>query len=64
MKCLILCRVSSKEQEETGYSLPAQEKLLTEYANRCGYEISKLFYISESAGGKKQRELFDEMMAF
>ena len=64
MKSVLLCRVSSKEQEETGYSLPAQEKLLTAYAERCGYEVPKVFYISESAGGKKQRELFDEMMSF
>ena len=64
MKSVLLCRVSSKEQEETGYSLPAQEKLLTAYAQRCEYEVAKAFYISESAGGKKQRELFDEMMSF
>jgi hypothetical protein len=29
--------VSSKEQEETGYSLPAQEKLLRDYADRKNY---------------------------
>jgi len=33
---VLYCRVSSKEQEETGYSLPSQEKLLSEYANRKG----------------------------
>ena len=27
-KAIILARVSSKEQEETGYSLPAQESYL------------------------------------
>jgi len=33
-QAIAYCRVSSKEQEETGYSLPAQEKLLKEYAQR------------------------------
>jgi site-specific DNA recombinase len=33
-KAVGYCRVSSKEQEETGYSLPAQEKLVREYAEK------------------------------
>ena len=64
MKSVLLCRVSSKEQEETGYSLPAQEKLLKEYAAKQGYDVSRVFSISESAGGKKQREIFNGMMAY
>jgi DNA invertase Pin-like site-specific DNA recombinase len=31
-KAVLYCRVSSKEQEESGYSLDAQEKLLKDYA--------------------------------
>ena len=64
MKTVLLCRVSSKEQEETGYSLPAQEKLLKEYATRQNFDVAKTFSISESAGGKKQREIFNGMMAY
>ena len=64
MRAVLLCRVSSKEQEETGYSLPAQEKLLKEYATRQNFDVAKTFSISESAGGKKQREIFNGMMAF
>src|SRR3990167_9683322 len=64
MKAVLLCRVSSKEQEETGYSLPAQEKLLTSYGNNKGFKTAKNFSITESASGKKQREIFDGMMAF
>ena len=45
-ECVIYCRVSSKEQEETGYSLPAQEKLLVEYAHRKGFELVKAFTIA------------------
>ena len=42
MNAIIYCRVSSKEQVEN-YSLPFQEKVCREYANRCGYEVLKTF---------------------
>ncbi|MGB9726699.1 MAG: recombinase family protein [Minisyncoccia bacterium] len=64
MKTVLFARVSSREQEETGYSLPAQEKLLKEYAERKGFRIAKKFSISESASGKSQREIFNEMMEY
>ena len=64
MKSTILCRVSSKEQEETGYSLPAQEELLTKYALKRDLNVCKVFSISESASGQKQRAIFDEMMSY
>jgi site-specific DNA recombinase len=51
-KAVGYCRVSSKEQEETGYSLPAQEKLVREYAEKMGFELVKVFSISESASGR------------
>lgn len=40
-KCLIYARVSSKEQEDTGYSLDSQEKLLREYATKNYLEVKK-----------------------
>ena len=64
MKAVIYTRVSSREQEETGYSLPAQEKLLRDYAQRNGFEIAKVFSISESASGKRQREIFNQMLSY
>jgi DNA invertase Pin-like site-specific DNA recombinase len=64
MKTVIFCRVSSKEQEETGYSLPAQEKFLREYADKQGLEVTKVFAISESAAGKIQRKTFNEMLEY
>ena len=64
MKTAIFCRVSSKEQEETGYSLPAQEKFLREYADKQGLEVAKVFAVSESAAGKVQRKIFIEMVAY
>src|SRR3989344_3723295 len=64
IKAVLYCRVSSKEQEEAGYSLPSQEKLLKEYADRKGFVITKTFSIAESASGAKQRKVFDEMIKF
>jgi site-specific DNA recombinase len=64
MKSVLYCRVSSKEQEETGFSLPAQEKLLKEYAIRKDFEVVKIFSISESASGAKQRKVFTDMLAY
>ncbi len=63
-KAVIYARVSSREQEETGYSLPAQEKLLSDYAARKEYDIVKVFSISESASGAKQRQVFYEMIRY
>lgn len=64
MKAVLFCRVSSKEQEETGYSLPAQEKYLREYAQRMGFVVDKVFAVSESASGKVQRKVFNEMVYY
>ena len=64
VKAVIYCRVSSREQEETGYSLPAQEKLLREYAERKGLNVVKVFSVAESASGAKQRIVFAEMMSY
>ena len=63
-RCILYCRVSSKEQEEKGYSLEAQEKLLSTYADRNNLLISKTFKISESASGKQIRKTFNEMLRY
>ncbi len=63
-KSVIFCRVSSREQEETGYSLDAQEKLLRDYADRNELEVIKVFSVSESASGRKQRKNFEDMMKY
>lgn len=63
-KSVSYCRVSSKEQEETGYSLPSQEKLMQEYADRKIFEMARIFSIAESASGSKQRKIFSEMMVY
>ncbi|MFA7385816.1 MAG: recombinase family protein [Candidatus Paceibacterota bacterium] len=64
MKSILFARVSSREQEETGYSLPSQEKLLKEYNNKKGFNVAKNFSISESASGRNQRKTFNEMLEY
>lgn len=63
-QCIIYCRVSSKEQEDRGYSLEAQEKLLKDYAGRNEFGIAKIYKISESASGKLIRKTFSEMLVY
>ncbi|MES2314944.1 MAG: recombinase family protein [Patescibacteria group bacterium] len=63
-KAVIYARVSSKEQEETGYSLPAQEKLLEEHAQRKDMKVVKTFSVAESASGAKQRKVFSDMIDY
>ncbi len=63
-KTILSCRVSSKEQAEEGYSLDAQEKFLTDYANKNDFDVVKIFRISESASGKQLRKVFYEMFDF
>jgi site-specific DNA recombinase len=64
IKAVIICRVSSKEQEETGYSLDAQEKLLNEYADKNKISVVKVYKISESASGKQARKKFYEILQY
>ncbi|MSU74874.1 recombinase family protein, partial [Candidatus Kaiserbacteria bacterium] len=63
-KCVLYARVSSREQEETGYSLDAQEKLLRQYAEKNGHVVTRVFRVSESASGAKMREEFSKMMRY
>ena len=62
MKCIILARVSSKEQEENN-SIPSQIRRLNEYAERNNLEILKTFRIVESSL-KSNRTQFNEMLKF
>lgn len=62
-KAVIYCRVSSKEQE-IGYSLDSQQKLLEEYAGKNNFKIEKIYRISESASGRQIRKTFNEMLQY
>jgi DNA invertase Pin-like site-specific DNA recombinase len=49
IKAVAYARVSSKEQEKTGYSIPAQVKIIKEYAIENQIKIVKTFRDSETA---------------
>ena len=46
---VIYTRVSSREQQQEGFSLGAQSKLLREYADRNGFQITRAFEDVETA---------------
>ncbi len=62
-QAVIYARVSSKEQEKEGYSIPAQLKLLRDHASVHGLKIVREFTDIETAK-KAGRKQFGEMFAF
>jgi site-specific DNA recombinase len=62
-KAVLYARVSSKEQEREGYSIPAQCKLLRSYARRHDYQIVHEFIDVETAK-QSGRTHFTEMIRF
>ena len=60
-KVVIYARVSSKEQEKEGYSIPAQLDLLRKYAQRNNFTIVKEFEDVETAKSSG-RTYFNEMI--
>lgn len=60
---VLYARVSSKEQEKEGYSIPAQFSLLHDYAQRHNLNIIKEFHEAETAK-KSGREQFQAMIKF
>ena len=63
MQAIIYARVSSREQEQEGYSIPAQLKLLRDYASKNGFEIVREFIDIETAKAAG-RTAFGEMVDF
>lgn len=59
-----LARVSSKRQEDEGYSLPAQKRFLANYAADRNFKVLKTFEIAESASKAVQRKIFQDAMKF
>ena len=64
IQSLSFVRVSTREQAEEGYSLQAQEKLVKEYADNNNFLIVKIFSVPESASGKQERKLFNELLDY
>lgn len=63
LQAVVYARVSSKEQERDGFSIPAQLKLLHTYAEQRGLKITAEFVDVETAK-KAGRTGFGEMLAF
>lgn len=58
-----IARVSSKDQQE-GYSLESQDKLITTYSKNQNMRLVKVFKIAETASKAKQRRIFRDAMKF
>ena len=63
MKAVLYTRVSSKEQEQEGFSLDAQVKLGREYARRKKLTIEREWKVSESAWSAGRKE-FGQMVEY
>ena len=61
VKAVIYARVSTKDQEREGYSIPAQLLLLRGYAMEFHFKVVQEFVESESAG-KAGRSRFNQMV--
>jgi site-specific DNA recombinase len=62
-KAAIYARVSSKEQEKEGFSIPAQLKLLTSYANEKGFTVVQQ-YVDVETAKRAGRTSFTAMLDF
>jgi site-specific DNA recombinase len=61
---VILARVSSKSQEDEGYSLDSQLKLLEGYCEKNGLRVVKVFKIAETASKTQSRMVFHELLSY
>lgn len=61
---VILARVSSKSQEDEGYSLDSQVKLLENYSESKKLRVRKIFKITETASKTAQRKVFKQAMTY
>lgn len=60
---VLYARVSSREQEQEGYSIQAQIKLLRDYASKNNFKILREFVDVETAKTSGRKE-FGEMVRF
>ncbi len=61
-QCFVYARVSSKEQEKEGFSIPAQLKLLNGYAAKEGF-IAKEEFVDVETAKRSGRTGFSKMVA-
>jgi DNA invertase Pin-like site-specific DNA recombinase len=63
-RTVALARVSSKAQQEEGYSLDAQLKVLRQYCREHKLDVVTEFRISETASKNERRTVFREMLRY
>ena len=63
VQVVLYARVSSKDQEKEGFSIPAQLRLLREYAESKGFEIAQEFTDVETAKASGRTHL-TQMLAY
>lgn len=63
-KAIILARVSSKAQEDEGYSLDAQLKLMRDYCKSKTLTAVKEFRVAETASRQERRKVFQELLVY
>ena len=61
---VILARVSSKSQEDEGYSLDSQVKLLQGYCLNNNLRAIKVYKIAETASKEQSRKVFNELLTY
>lgn len=61
---VILARVSSKSQEDEGYSLDSQLKLLQNYCDYHEFQVVRVFKIAETASKEQGRKVFHELLRY
>ncbi|NDC95241.1 recombinase family protein, partial [bacterium] len=61
---VILARVSSKAQEDEGYSLDSQMKLLQGYCEQRDLRVVRVFKIAETASKQQSRKVFHELLNY
>lgn len=62
-RAVIYARVSSREQEREGFSIPAQLKLLREHAQMSGFAVAGE-YVDVETAKQSGRTSFGEMIGF
>jgi predicted site-specific integrase-resolvase len=63
IQAVLYVRVSSKDQEKEGFSIPAQIRVLREYAANRGLVVVREFEDIETAKASGRRQ-FNEMLAY
>lgn len=61
---IIYCRVSTKEQAESGYSLAGQEKHCHRYAEKSGFDVIKIFIEKGESAKRADRTELNRLLKF